>query len=137
MEELIMLIDEIINFCDADYDSIECNCDDCSNATICGHDCKECLDDIHYHRNNLRSDYSCRKLLDYYVCRYSYKYCSEIRYALQEIDHDRYRDFSILSLGCGGAADLMAFDEVCSEKINKYYGIDINEYWDTIHEQII
>ena len=136
MEELIMLIDEIINFCDADYDSIECNCDDCSNATICGHDCKECLDDIHYHRNNLRSDYSCRKLLDYYVCRYSYKYCSEIRYALQEIDHDRYRDFSILSLGCGGAADLMAFDEVCSEKINKYYGIDINEYWDTIHEQI-
>ena len=93
-----MLIDEIINFCDADYDSIECNCDDCSNATICGHDCKECLDDIHYHRNNLRSDYSCRKLLDYYVCRYSYKYCSEIRYALQEIDHDRYRDFSICLL---------------------------------------
>lgn len=127
---------KLLIFCDADYDSIECNCDDCSNATICNHNCKKCLDDIHFHNNQLRSDYSCRKLLDYYVCRYSYKYCSEIRYALQEIDLDRYRDFSILSLGCGGAADLMAFDEVCSAKINEYYGIDINAYWDTIHEQI-
>lgn len=120
----------------ADYDSISFSCDDCINVTRCKHDCKECLDDIHYHNNSLRFDYSCRKILDYYVCRYSYRYCSEIRYALQEVELDKYSDLNILSLGCCGVADLMAFDEVCSEKTNEYYSLDINEYWDTIRKQI-
>lgn len=132
-----MLIDEIINYCDKEYSSTGCECANCKSTYICQKNCKNCLDDIHYHKNNIRTDYNCKRLLNYYICRYSYKYCSEIMYALKEIDFNSYSNFNILSLGCGGAADLMAFDEICSDKINNYYGLDINEYWKSIHEQII
>lgn len=72
--------------------------------------CKECLDDIHYHEHQYRDEYDCERLLDYYVCRYSYKYCSEMIYALRQKDLSSYPYFHILSLGCGGAPDLMAFE---------------------------
>ena len=103
-----MLIDEIVDFCDNEYSSYECT--GCHKHHLCQQDCKNCLDDLHYHKNRIRTDYSCEHLLDYYVCRYSYKYCSEIIYALECVDLSRYPYFNILSLGCGGAPDLMAFD---------------------------
>ena len=131
-----MLIDDIIEFCDNNYNSHHCNCELCDRVDVCKHNCKKCLDDIHYHENKIRSDYDCNTLLDYYVCRYSQKYSSEIIYALQQVDLNKYINFDILSLGCGGAADLMAFDTLCGNKINSYCGLDINNYWNNIHNEI-
>lgn len=75
--------------------------------------------------------------MHYYLCRYSYKYCSEIIYALEKIDLSRYPYFNILSLGCGGAADLMAFDYCSNSDDGIYYhGVDINTYWNDIHTKI-
>lgn len=130
-----MLIDEIIEFCDKQYR--EHPCMDCKNESKCNHDCKICLDDLNYHRNELRLDYDCEHLLDYYVCRYSYKYCSEIMYALDKIDLSRYPCFNILSLGCGSAPDLMAFDCINCGKNITYWGFDSCTSWEKVHNKII
>lgn len=55
-------------------------------------------------------------MLNFYVCDYSAKYTSELLYlmrksqALEEID-----DYHVLSIGCGGCPDLMAFEQYCHE----------------------
>ena len=130
----IGLLEQMIDYCDQMYSDYQCV--SCTGHS-CNHNCKECLDDIHFHHNRIRSKYDCEKLLYYYLCRYSYKYCSEIIYALDRIDLSRYPYFNILSLGCGGAADLMAFD-YCSDSNNRiyYHGVDINTYWNDIHSKI-
>ncbi len=128
------LINEVVSFCDSEYQNHICR--GCISEQSCKKDCKNCLDDLHYHRNNIRDDYSCEHLLDYYMCRYSYKYCSEIMYALNNIDLSKYPYFHILSLGCGGSPDLMAFDYINSSKLIKYKGFDINNYWSKIHNFI-
>lgn len=129
-----MLIHDIIDYCDIAYRHYHCN--KCTGHN-CSHNCKKCLDDIHFHTNQIRTKYDCEKLLYYYICRYSYKYCSEISYALDFIELNKYPYFDILSLGCGGAADLMAFDHMFEDDINIYYhGVDINTYWDDIHSKI-
>lgn len=130
----IGLLEQMIEYCDQMYSDYQC--DECTGQN-CTHNCKECLDDIHFHHNRIRYKYDCEKLLYYYLCRYSYKYCSEIIYALNNINLNRYRYFNILSLGYGGAADLMAFDYCCDkdEEI-AYHGVDINTYWDNIHSKI-
>lgn len=130
----IGLLEQMIEYCDQMYSNYQC--DECTGHN-CSHNCKECLDDIHFHHNRIRSKYDCKKLLYYYVCRYSYKYCSEIIYALNMIDPSKYPYFNILSLGCGGAADLMAFDYCTDSDDDIYYhGVDINTYWDDIHSKI-
>ncbi len=133
-----MLIDELVSFCDEEYQNSECF--PCTAKTICegtcGEHCKECLDDIHYHNHQYRDEYDCERLLDYYVCRYSYKYCSEMIYALRLLDLSEYPYFHILSLGCGGAPDLMAFEYMAYEQKISYIGIDKNKYWEKIHNYI-
>ena len=73
-----MLIDDLVEYCDEQYQSGECGActgkDRCVNE--CDGNCKLCLDDIHFHEQQRRTQYNCERLLYYYVCRYSYKYCS-------------------------------------------------------------
>lgn len=128
------ILEQMIEYCDQMYSDYQCY--ECIGHN-CTHNCKNCLDDIHYHHNNIRYEYNCKKLLYYYLCRYSYKYCSEIVYALERVHLERYPYFNILSLGCGGAADLMAFD-YCLDSYEdiSYHGVDINTYWDDIHSKI-
>ena len=45
-------------------------------------------------------------------------------YALRQLDLAQYPYFHILSLGCGGAPDLMAFDVDYQNKCQKY---ELNE----------
>lgn len=129
-----MLINDVVDFCDNEYRNHVC--EHCSKKHLCKADCKSCLDDLHYHRNKIRKDYDCEHLLDYYECRYSFKYCSEMIHALSNIDLSAYPKFNILSLGCGGAPDLMAFDYLELGKEINYRGIDINSSWEKIHSFI-
>ncbi len=128
------LIDEMVLFCHNDLQN-GC-CENCKSIKLCGGDCKECLDDLHYHINHIKKDYDCEHLLDFYVCRYSYKYCSEIMYALETVDISDYPYFHILSLGCGGAADLMAFDCMEFHQEISYIGFDRNPHWEKVHNEI-
>lgn len=107
----------------------------CTNE--CDGNCKLCLDDIHFHAHQRRTKYDCERLLYYYICRYSYKYCSEMIYALRQIDLSNYPYFHILSLGCGGAPDLMAFQYMDYPQKLSYVGLDKNVYWEEVHNYII
>ena len=134
-----MFVHDLVNYCDYNYKNEDCMA--CTSFTSCDHECnlncKECLDDIHFHHNKRRDEYNCERLLDYYVCRYSFKYCSEIIYALREMDLSNYPFFHILSLGCGGVPDLMAFQYMNYPQNISYVGFDKNVYWEKIHNYIV
>jgi hypothetical protein len=101
--------------------------------------CFNCMHQIHFERREkIRIDYDCQKSIYYYACRYSWKYCSEIMYALDQVDLKKYKDLSVISIGCGSSPDLMAFDFLNRESnMNiKYYGFDINPLWSDIQEII-
>lgn len=65
-----MLIDELVSFCNEEYQNSECS--PCTAKItcegICGEHCKECLYDIHLHEYQYRDEYDYERLLDYYVC---------------------------------------------------------------------
>lgn len=48
---ICMLIDELVSFCDEEYQNSDCFPGTAKTICegICGEHCKECLDDIHYH----------------------------------------------------------------------------------------
>lgn len=60
-----MLIDELVSFCDEEYQNSECF--PCSAKVMCerecGYNCKDCLDDIHFHHHTYRDEYNCERLL--------------------------------------------------------------------------
>ena len=139
------LIGTIINKCHESY--ISSSCDFCNHINVCPGscwgNCKNCLAEVHYPNRTLngKTDYDCERMLDFYVCDYSAKYASEMLYlmhestALKNID-----DYHVLSIGCGGAPDLMAFEKYChdisADKSVSYIGIDVNEKWKKIHDDI-
>ena len=145
-----MLINEVVEFCDAQYSSFgnRCGQEDCICSHPSGHcsgSCYNCLYEIHYPSraaDESKKLYDCPKMLYHYVCQYSYLYTTELLCAFGS-EWDFIKDFPyyhVLSLGCGGCADLMAIEDLLSRKRVRrsvsYIGIDINELWQPIHERI-
>ncbi len=142
-----MLINKVVDFCNDQFllHKSPSVCPDCKHLEKCSGGCKQCLTEIHFpsKTKNGKKDYDCRNLLNFYICDYSFKYASEIWYLLnsskliEEIDN-----YNILSIGCGGCPDLMAFDSYISNcstlelKTISYLGIEKNELWKPIHDQI-
>lgn len=138
------------------HPSVGCNddfcrktgCQSCSaNTSSSGRNncygcCLECSEEIDYNRSfrhaEFRREYNCQKLIYYYACRYSWKYCSEIMYALESVDLSRYGSYSVLSLGCGQSPDLMAIEQEnrFDGKSISYVGYDINPYWETLQDEV-
>lgn len=124
------------------------NCRNCSvnnalsSEKSCSGCCLECSEEVHFGKSwrdkAYRKEYDCQKLIYYYTCRYSWKYCSEIMYALEKVDLSKYGSYSVLSLGCGQSPDLMAFEQLNRRdgKNISYVGYDSNPFWETIHEEI-
>lgn len=131
------LIDTLAAFCENQYHSYG-ECKPCSHPSgMCSGSCRNCSEEVNYHRGNGRLDYNCQKFIYYYVCRYSWKYCSEMIYALESIDCRKYPEFHILSIGCGGAPDLMALGHIINCQTNiSYNGYDKNSYWKPVHTAI-
>lgn len=139
------LFEMVVNYCHRQYTSAGCEkCDhsDGCPGNPCGN-CKQCLEEVHYPFRYLngRNDYDCDRMMHFYVCDYTEKYASEMLYlmrkstALNEIE-----DYHVLSIGCGACPDLMAMERYCHEisatKSISYLGIDINERWRNIHQEI-
>lgn len=134
-----MLKDYLLDWCDREYDdSCAGRCGaQCDNAENCEHDCNVCLDQVHWFQERKgRRDYDCPLLLMQYVLRFTGKYSAQIRSALEHVDLARYPEYNIFSIGCGGAPDLMAFEEIAGEKRICYKGYDRNPLWEEIHGQI-
>ena len=133
--------------CNSDY-ALKNKCQECAanNAfepeANCAGCCLECSNEIHYGRSyrnaEYRTAYNCQKLIYYYTCRYSWKYCSEIMYAFEQFDLNKFDHYNVLSLGCGQSPDLMALEQlnVGKNKSIIYTGIDINPYWGILHHAV-
>lgn len=145
-----MLIDEVVKFCDEQYTSFGENCGQedgrCTHPSgHCSGSCYNCLYEIHYPGRageNPKKLYDCPKMLYHYVCQYSYLYTTELLCAFAS-EWNFLKDFQyyhILSLGCGGCADLMAFEDLLNRKnVTRpisYIGIDVNGLWQPIHSSI-
>lgn len=140
-----MLIHEIVEYCNKEYRSGDYKhiCRDCNHPSECSKSCKNCLEQIHYPSKypNGKKDYDCDNLINFYVCDYANKYASEMLYLLRKSEKLKEIDeYHILSIGCGAAPDLMAFEqyvrEIDSSKRISYIGFDINDLWKSIHDKI-
>ncbi len=148
-----MLLNELVSYCDIEYtkhhNEKSSDCLKCRN--VCQHDCKKCLEYIHYPQRRPfggKDDYNCPNIINFYICAYAYRYASEI---LRFLETDVFNDFfvelhrfkitpNILSLGCGGCPDLMAFEtyfDRCQYMQSvTYRGVEKNPLWGNIHRQI-
>ena len=140
-----MLIHKIVEYCNTEYRNADTThlCRDCNHPSQCFGTCKNCLEQIHYPSKypNGKKDYDCNNMINFYVCDYTNKYASEMLYLLRKSEKLKEIDkYHILSIGCGAAPDLMAFEqyvhETDSSKKISYLGYDINELWKPIHEKI-
>lgn len=141
-----MLINEIVEYCNNKYRNADTTnvCKNCKHPTNCSGNCKNCLEQIHYPSRfpQGKKDYDCDNLINFYVCDYTNKYASEMLYLLRESEKLKEIDeYHILSIGCGAAPDLMAFEkyayETDSDKNIFYSGVDVNPRWEEIHDRII
>lgn len=146
-----MLLDDVVNFCDNRYSSYGNNCG-CGEGKGCNHpsgecsgSCYDCLYQIHYPGRapgEAKKVYDCPKMLYHYVCQYSYLYTTELICAFNNESNfiKDYPRYNVLSLGCGGCADLMALDFLCCNQETSipisYIGIDVNNLWNPIHSYI-
>ena len=140
-----MLIHEIVRFCDSEYRTADTMhiCNNCNHPSECSGNCKKCLEQVHYPSSypNGKKDYNCRNMINYYVCNYTSKYASEMVYLLRKSEKlSILQDYRVLSIGCGAAPDLVAFEkyiyETGSNKSVKYIGFDKNKLWTSVHQKI-
>jgi hypothetical protein len=136
-----MLIDEIINFADQLYKgSATCQC--CTNPNGCLKDCNNCLEQVHFPERYAdgKCDYDCLNMINYYCCSFLYKYASENYHLLQKSEAaNKLEKYRILSLGCGAAPDLMAFEKFVLNNGSKniqYCGFDKNTLWQSVQNVI-
>ena len=140
-----MLKDYLLQSCQTQYErSCAGHCGQaCDNHEFCKGTCDArdgCLDQVHwYPQKNGRSDYNCEHLLQKYALLFTERYEEQIINALQYIDENRYDRYNILSIGCGGTPDLMAFETITRDagKIISYHGYDRNLNWKSIHDDIL
>lgn len=139
------MISKIIEICDNRYreyvneSSNNCTFFGCSNYLDANHyvdkssiDFSSCSE-LSAINSNCFPKYGCEHVSDYYVCRYSRCYSTEIQEAFKFI-FDSYDDIpnklKIMSLGCGPCNDLFAFDKF-SKKRDGFENIELTyEGWD-------
>lgn len=122
-------------------------CADCSYGDFCPGDCESCLDYIHTPAHAPDGapprKYDCVHMADFYTCKYSCRYTSEMVYALRRLnDLQNKRSIKVLAFGCGPCTDLFAMDFL---KRNgeyrfgnaEYRGVDYSQnVWRRIHRDI-
>lgn len=133
-----MYYEKLIEECDNEFreNTSEYKCDECDND--CKGSCKDCLEDMHY---GTKRKYNCNNLVNCYVCKYIFKYSSEIEILIRECDWiNQLSDYNIISIGCGPCTDLFGFINYIekTEEIKpvKYWGIDHSYNWIIVHEKL-
>ena len=99
-----MMLETILSKCDRRQSNHQCgSCEVCSYENYCPKDCENCLDYIHtpFHAPNGAPDrkYDCPHMADFYTCKYSCRYTSEIIYAIRMMkDLKKLDNLKVLSL---------------------------------------
>jgi hypothetical protein len=143
-----MMIDSILSSCnDRFLQHSSQKCQNCSYEDYCPSDCEKCLKYIHSPRSapngSPQREYDCKNMADFYTCKYSCRYSSEIIYALKRLkDLTDLEVLRVLSFGCGPCSDLFSLDYLHSKNVLKfnqleYRGVDYSEnVWKNIHGDI-
>ncbi len=138
-----MLIDVITNYCNNMYTQ-KVKCSNCTYGDNCPGDCGICLHYIHTPEvAPTPRHYDCPNMANYYVCKYSYKFTSELIYPLLKfVCLQKEKQLKVMSIGCGPCTDLFALDYLHTIGIFQfdsleYVGIDSSDsVWNHIYEQI-
>ncbi|MBQ2963067.1 MAG: hypothetical protein IJE14_00270 [Clostridia bacterium] len=141
------MLETILSGCDARYETDCEQCEDCSYGEYCPHDCEKCLDFIHNPSHSEpgspKRKYDCAHMADFYTCKYSCRYASEIMYAIERcVDLHNLQKLRVLSFGCGPCTDLFAIDalhkkQVLCYKQLEYRGVDYSKrVWQWVHRDI-
>lgn len=140
-----MLIDEIVKYCGDKYRThMQNGCDNCSYEIYCPKRCDICLHYIHTPTAApAPRKYDCPYMAYYYVCKYSYKYMSELVYAFAQLRNlQNKKHLKVMSIGCGPSTDLFALDFLREDGVYRFdtiefRGIDLAQnVWFDIHNQI-
>lgn len=136
------MLNELVRLCNERYQSHQC--EDCSYGIYCPHDCEKCLEYIHFpQRAPAERKYDCKRMMDFYVCKYAHKYTSELIYAFSMLrDLWTRRHLNVLSIGCGPCTDLLALYHLKNQGTYNfadidYRGVEINtKIWSNIYDDI-
>lgn len=141
-----MLLYDLIEKCSDryEYQKEYERCGNCTYGNCCPQDCQTCLKYVHFPKDApAPRKYDCIHMADYYYCKYSYKYASEIVYGLRYFaEIQDKKELKIMSVGCGPCTDLAAVDYLRNEgELNynqlRYRGIDpLGEVWQPIWKDI-
>jgi hypothetical protein len=143
------MIERLLSVCNQRYqdtNSSDC-CDDCTYKDYCPHDCEKCLAYIHTPNRAPAGapnrKYDCGRMADFYVCKYSCRYTSEMIYALRRLkDLSNKTTIKVLSFGCGPCTDLLALEYLRTQREYdftnlEYRGVDYSkDVWKNIHSDI-
>ena len=144
----VMILETILSKCNKRQTNHKCgSCPTCSYSQFCLADCEKCLDYIHNPSNAPEGfpsrKYDCTHMADFYSCKYSCRYTSEIVYAIERFkDLMDLAELKVLSFGCGPCTDLFAINYLHSKEILNYQkleyrGVDYSkEVWSLIHKDI-
>ena len=137
-----MLIDTIVNYCDEQYKKKKC--DNCTYGEHCPGTCDRCLHYIHTPSDApVPRQYDCHNMANFYTCKYSYKYMSELVYAFQQLkDLKDKKHLKVMSIGCGPSTELFALDYLKETGVYQFDTIEFRgvdaakKVWMDIHKQI-
>lgn len=141
-----MLLYELVEKCNDRNEGVSVHeqCADCTYGESCPHDCKICLEYIHYPQRapHIRK-YDCSHMADNYYCKYSFRYASEIVYGLRQFAEIKNKDnLKVMSVGCGPCTELAAIDYLhYTNQLNyttlEFRGIDpLKRVWKNIWKDI-
>ncbi len=146
-----MMIDKLISSCDERFRHERSHsCNNCTYSGFCPRDikkCGKCLELVHFPGRVAAGapprQYDCTHMADFYVCRYAYRYVSELIYAFRVLrDVENLNRLKVLSFGCGPCTDLLALDYLRQSgnyafQSIEYRGVDYNkDVWTNIHEDL-
>jgi hypothetical protein len=134
-------LSRLVDMCDNEYASKQ-PCDNCKLE--CTGMCGNRVTSLYF--GNVTREYDCPNMVNFYVCKYGYRYVCEIQklwLAVQELRTlDKYR---ILSIGCGPCTDLLGIlgfldthnPSYFADNRVEYVGIDYNPIWKHVHQGLV
>jgi hypothetical protein len=130
------VLSQMVDYADSLY-SRPRRCTSCPNT--CHGGCEQCLDYIHM-RGEMR-DYNCSNIAHFYVCKYIYKYSSEIDRLFAVMGSVNSLDeYNILSFGSGPCTELIGvlsyMERLSVSKKVTYLGIEKNSIWNDIQDKL-
>ena len=132
--------EQLVNYCYTNYNRPDDGCNHCQNAPCLGGS-ELCLDHIHRVGTHDRT-YNCANIVNYYTCKYIYRYLTEIEILLNKYTSvfRNIRNLRLWSIGCGPCTELFGLHRFKNNKnINftiQYKGFELNELWTPIHNSI-